>query len=371
LFGKRKKRRNQCRLVTVELSLPFSAPSPYGDRDNAVAFYRDLVERAASLPGARAVTLDYTPPLAPGFNLNGGVKRADENPDERWTRFTDWRPVGVNYFRTMGIPIVRGRDFDSSDSEDAPPVVIVNQRLARRLWSDEDVLGKRLRLSSLDNNREEAARLMTVVGVVADVHTRRLDAEPRSVAYAPIFQHRDRVRGMDLVVAVAGSAEGYASMLRDLIGAVDPTIPVGRIETMDAWVHESISTPRFRAGLLTAFGALALLLALLGVYGVMSYSVSQRRQEVAVRLALGAERRDILRMMTGEGIRFVIVGQVVGVAAAIGLTRLMEGMLFGVSPTDVRVYLSVSLLLATVVLLTCYIPARRAGRVQPQEVLRG
>ena len=176
---------------------------------------------------------------------------------------------------------------------------------------------------------------------------------------------------MDLVLAVSDPTEGYGSSLRELLGMIDSSVPIGRIETMDGWVRESIATPRFRAGLLAAFGALALLLALLGVYGVMSYSVSQRRREVAVRLALGADRRDIIRMMTGEGVRFVVVGQIVGFIAAVGLTRLVDGMLFGVSATDARVFWGASLLLALVVLLTCYIPARRAGRIEPQEVLRG
>lgn len=176
---------------------------------------------------------------------------------------------------------------------------------------------------------------------------------------------------MHLILAVSGPTQGYGASLRGIISALDPDVPIGRVETMHGWVRESMSAPRFRAGLLTAFGALALLLALLGVYGVMSYSVSQRRREVAVRLALGAHRRDILRMMTLEGVRFIVVGQIVGVGAAVALTRLVEGLLFGVSATDARVFGGVSLLLAAVVLLTCYISARRAGRVQPQEVLRG
>ena len=358
-------------LVTVQLSLPFSPPSPYGDRQVAARFYRDLLAQASVLPGVRRTTLDFTPPLASGFNLNGGVQRAEENPEvARWDNFTDWRLVGPDYFRTIGIPLQRGRDFSDSDAGDALPVVIVNQSLARNLWGDEDPIGKQLRLSSLDNNRPEAGRALTVAGVAPDVHHRSLARQPRSAAYAPIFQHLDRIRSMDLVIAVTGPVESYAGPLREIVRAIDPEIPVGRIETMEGWVRESTSGPRFRAGLLSAFGGLAVLLALLGVYGAMSYSVTQRRREMAVRVALGASRGDILRMLTGEGVRFVLAGQILGLGAALALTRLLEGLLFGVSATDPRVFSFVSVALAAVVLLTSYIPARRAGTVQPVEVLK-
>ncbi|MFB3113133.1 MAG: ADOP family duplicated permease [Gemmatimonadales bacterium] len=357
-------------LITVDLSLPFSPPSPYGDRANGARFHRALMAQAGALPGVRSVTLDYAPPLSGAFVINGGVQRGDESRDDRWDQYTDWRPVGPEYFRTVGIPILQGRDFDERDAEDAPPVVIVNQRLARTLWGDDDPLGKRLRLSSLDNNREEALRLLTVVGVVPDVHHRSLAGAPRSAAYAPVFQHLDCIRPVDLVMSVTGPLENYAGLLRDIIRTIDPEIPVGRVETMEGWAKESIAAPRFRAGLLTAFGGLALLLALLGVYGVMSYSVTQRRREMAVRLALGAQRRDIMGLLTGEGLRFVIAGQVLGVVGALALTRLVEGLLFGVSSRDLTVFALASVALASIVMLASYIPARRAGRVQPVEVLK-
>jgi predicted permease len=357
-------------LITVDLSLPFAPPSPYGDRTVAARFHRTLMGRAGALPGVHGVTLDLTPPLSSSFVLNGGVQRSDENPDDRWDKFTDWRPVGPEYFHTVGIPILQGRDFHEGDAEDARPVAIVNQRLARTLWGDEDPLGKRLRLSSLDNNREEAERLLTVVGVVPDVHHRSLARMPRPAVYAPIFQHLDRIRGMDLVMSVTGPLENYAGPLRGIIRTIDPEIPVGRVETMEGWAKESIAAPRFRAGLLTAFGGLALLLALLGVYGVMSYSVTQRRREMAVRIALGAQRRDVLRLLTGEGLRYVVAGQLLGLGGALALTRLVEGLLFGVSSRDVTVFMLASAVLAGVVMLTSYIPARRAGRVKPVEVLK-
>ena len=358
--------------VTMELNLPYSSPSPYGDREYAAQFYRTLLDRVGALPGVRSATLDLSPPLSSRSFLNGGVQRGEEEPNmPRWDKNADWRPVGAGYFGTIGIPLLRGRDFSESDGENAVPVTIVNESLARLLWGDQDPLGRRLRLSSLDNNRPEALRELTVIGLAPDVHHRSLEREPRAAVYAPIFQHLDRVRSMHLVIAVTGPVNAYPGPLLDIVRGIDPDIPPGRVETMEGWVKESISEPRFRAGLLSAFGGIALLLSLLGVYGVLSYSVTQRRREVSVRLALGAQRRDILRLLTGEGLRFVLIGQVVGLAAAFGLTRLVEGLLFGVSATDARVFWGASLLLALVVLLTCYIPARRAGRVEPQEVLRG
>jgi putative ABC transport system permease protein len=164
--------------------------------------------------------------------------------------------------------------------------------------------------------------------------------------------------------------ETYAGPIRDIVRSIDADIPVGRIESMEGWARESIAAPRFRAGLLSAFGALALLLALLGVYGVMSYSVTQRRREMAVRIALGAERRDILRMLTGEGLRFVVMGQVLGLVAAYFVTRLMDGLLFGVAAMDAAVFVVTSVGLASVVLVTSCVPARRAGLVEPVEVLK-
>ncbi len=198
----------------------------------------------------------------------------------------------------------------------------------------------------------------------------RLPAIHPSAVYAPAFQHLDRARYVDPILAVDRPLESYAGPIRDIVRALNAEIPVGRIESLDGWARESIAAPRFRAGLLSAFGALALLLALLGVYGVMSYSVTQRRREMAVRIALGAEPRDIIRMLTGEGLQFVVAGQLLGLTAAYFVTRLMDGLLFGVRAMDVTVLVVMSVGLASVVLVTSYLPARRAGLVRPVEVLK-
>ena len=223
----------------------------------------------------------------------------------------------------------------------------------------------------LDFNRETAARWLTIVGVASDVHHRGLDLDPRPAVYVPYLQHLTRAGRLALVLATSGGPETLVNPVRELIRGQDPNLPIGRIQTMSVWVRESLSAPRFRAGLLGGIGVLAVLLALLGVYGVMSYSVAQRKREMAIRIAVGARASDLLKMLLKEGGRFVIAGQVVGTIAALALTRLLEGLLFGIGTTDPFVYWTVSPAFAAVVLLTCYLPARRAGQVDPIETLKG
>jgi putative ABC transport system permease protein len=356
-------------LVTVDLSLPFSPPSPYAERSRVVEFHRQLIDRMGQLPGVRSVTMDLAPPFAGTFRVNGGA-RPEGTAEDEWPTYPDWRVVDADYFRTIGLPLLAGREFTDQDDQDAIPVVIANQTLAQQLWGMQDPMGRRLQLSSLDNNEEEANRWLTVVGVAADVRTRGLDEEPRAAAYAPRLQHLDRARGMDLIIALDGASAAITPAIRNIVEELDPELPLGRIETIEGWIDESTSAPRFRAGLLSVFGGIAVALALLGMYGVMSYSVSQRHREVAVRSALGATSPAIVRMLTIEGLAFVIGGQLIGTLGALALSRLVEGLLFGVSATDVVVYATVSPLLAAVVLLTAWIPARRAGRVEPTAVLR-
>ena len=356
-------------IVTASLDLPVSSPR-YRNAQAYGEFHRRLLAQIAATPGVRSASLEYSPPLAMGPRVSGGAQPEHALPDE--FRFSPaWRTVALDYFRTMSIPLLQGRAFRRSDTFDAPRVVIVNQALARRMWGGENPIGKRLRprLSFFAGGDGEI-RWMTVVGVAADVRHRGLALDPKPAVYTPAEQHPGRARSMDLVVAVDGEAAAFVAAVRQIISALDPELPAGRIETMERWVYESASAPRFRARLLTGLGGLAVLLVLLGMYGVMAYSVSQRRREMALRAVLGARRTDIIRMVTGEGLRFVILGQILGVALALAFTRLLEGLLFGVEATDPVVFWTVSPMLATVVLLTCYIPARRAGRVDPLEALR-
>ena len=356
-------------LFTASLDLPVSSPR-YDDPQGIGEFHRMLVAQIEAVPGVRSASLEYSPPMVVGPRVVGAVQ-PEYVPPEEFRFGPEWRTVALNYFRTMGIPLVQGRLFQQSDAIDAPRVVIVNQALARRMWGDEDPVGKRLRprLNFLAGG-DGTIQWMTVVGVAADVRHRGLALDPEPAVYTPAAQHPRRARSMDVIVAVDGDPGTFGAAFRRVIYALDPELPVGRIDTMERVVYESATAPRFRARLLAGFGGLAVLLVVLGMYGVMAYAVSQRRREMALRVALGAQRNDILRMVTGEGLRFVIFGQILGVAIALAFTRLLEGLLFGVAATDGVVFWTVSPLLAIVVLLTCYIPARRAGSVDPVEVLR-
>lgn len=361
-------------IVTARISLPSNSPSPYAEPAAVASYYRVLLERVRSHPGVLNASVDLAPPLTDDYRINGGaisegMSSTAENAD--WRRFNpDWRVVGPDYFGTLQIPLLQGREFEERDNEGALPVAIVNQSLARRMWGEESPIGKKLMLSSLDRSRERSERWLTVVGLVPDIHERALDRPGRSAVYAPYPQHLERATGLDLVVSVRGRADDFVAPIRRYVRERDANVPPGEVRTLDAWALDTMSQPRFRAGLLSGFGVLAVLLAVLGVYGVMSHAVTLRRGEIAVRMALGARKSDILKLLASEGFRFVIVGQIVGTVAALLFSDLVEGMLFQVSATDASVFWIVSPLLAVAVLATCLIPARRAGRVQPMEVIR-
>lgn len=356
-------------LITAQISLPTAQPSRYADREATMQFYRRLLERAQGLPGVHSATLDGSLPLS-GQILNGAVY-PEGTPLEsgHFKYYPDWRVVGPDYFKTFSVAVLQGRDFGNQDGLDSIPVAIVNQSLARRIWGNDNPIGKRL-VVPIDFTRQENTRLLTVVGVVPDVRERSLDKPPRAAVYVPFTQHPVRASDLTLVLSVGARPESYAGTVRTLIHDLSSEVPVEHVQSMTAWVQESTSQSRFLAGLLSGFGALALLLALLGTYGVMSYSISERRQEMAIRMSMGAGQKDLLRLLMGEGLRIVVIGQVLGVGVALLLEPLLSDLLFAENPFDLPMLAAASLLLAVVVLMTCLIPARRAGRVDPVRVLR-
>ncbi len=356
-------------VLTVDLGLPARAPSPYAVRTVVLQFHHQLLDRVSSLPGVTSVSLAFSPPLSTASRINGAAQLEGHGPEE-WPSYPDWRPVGPNYFRTTGTQLIAGRDFTLRDDPAAIPVAVVNQSLARELWRDKTPIGQRIRLSSLDNNRAEAGRFLTVVGVVADVRHRGLHLEPRPAVYVPTDQHLDRARTMDLIVASEVPTASLVPQVRAILRELDPNLPIGRVDTFSGWLSSSLETPRFRAALLGGFGLVALGLALVGVFGVISYSVGTRRREMAVRSALGAEGSHIVRVYLRQGLQYVVVGQTIGLAVAFGLSGMLQGFLYGASGLDGTVVWLTSILLAAVVLLTCYLPARRAGLVSPLEALK-
>jgi hypothetical protein len=278
--------------------------------------------------------------------------------------------VGAGYFETLGIRILRGRDFEPADDEAAAPVAILTESLARQMWGEESPLGRRIVLPGLDFDDAEAGRLLTVVGVAADVYHAALDRRPAPAVYVPWPQHLSRARTLSVVVAVEGRAGDFAETVRQAVRARDPGLPLGPARTMESWLQASTAEPRFRAGLLSLFAGLALLLAMLGLYGVTRYSLSKRRREVAIRLAVGASHQAIQKLLLREALVFVVAGQILGTLIAVFAVRLLEGLLFGVATTDVAVFAVTSVSLAAVALLTTYLPSRGVSRIDPALMLQ-
>jgi putative ABC transport system permease protein len=278
----------------------------------------------------------------------------------------DYRTISLDYFRTMKMTIGRGRGFTERDNAEAPDAVIINEELARRFFPNEDPVGKRLQVAL------ERTRWREIVGVVANAKLSGLEAPTDPAIYIPFEQNTwpNALRTCSLVVRTDGDPNNYRAAIRQALGSVDPSLPVTQLRTMDEIIADSLSQRRFNTALLLVFAMVAALLAAVGVYGVMSYLVTQRTHELGVRMALGARRGDILRLVAADGAKLAAVGVAAGVALALALTRLMSGLLFGVSATDPWTFVLIALLFAAVALLASYLPARRAAGTDPVIALR-
>jgi putative ABC transport system permease protein len=316
-----------------------------------------LIERLAALPGAQAVAAISRLPLAgdrstSGLTIEGRATRPGEKPEAHS------RVITPGYFRAMGIPTRRGRDLTEWDVRGQPGVVIINETLARRYWSDEDALGKRIKLGP-----NASASWLTIVGVAGDARNFGLDTEARPEAYVSYLQSpSERMR---LVIRTSAEPLSLVPAVRAAVQAFDTDLPFSQVTTMEQLYAKAAAQRRLSMFLLAIFAAEALLLAAFGIYGVLSYSVTQRTQEIGVRMTLGAQRNDILKLVIRQGIKLILVGVVIGLIGAFALTRLMKNMLFGVSATDPLTFGLIALLLTGVALLACYVPARRAMKVDP------
>lgn len=344
-------------VLTLNLTL-----SRYSKTEQQVAFLKDVLERAARVPGVRAVGLTSTLPLRGGPSTDFVIDDRPPLPlgDEP---SADIRIVDSNYFRAMGIPLRAGRPFAETDSANAPKVMVINENMAHRFWPDEDPIGKRVTM------RDWGPPLTgEIVGIAADVKADGLDSDARPMIYWAYPQFP--VIFNSIVVRTEGDALSLAGAIKSQIWSVDPAQPVASVATMEQVLTSSVAPRRFNMLLIGIFAAVALALAAVGIYGVISYTVSQRTHEIGIRVALGAQGSDVLRLVVGQGMALALAGVVLGLAAAAGLTRLMTSLLFAVSPTDGPTFVIIAMLLTGVALVACIVPARRATKVDPMVALR-
>jgi predicted permease len=325
-------------------------------------FYRQVLDRVQALPGVRNAALVFIVPLG---GTRGGadiVITPPESPSERRRVQVDYNVVSPGYFQTVGLPLLRGRDFTGRDREGAPAVAIVNEQLARRFWPGEDPLGKRFGLTWKGGGEAE------VVGVVRDGRFRNYRDVMRPCFYVPWFQVEPRE--MTLQVRTTGDPMRAAAAVRAEVRALDKDLALPEMLTLESHREMGLSQERLTAALLSGLGVLALALAAVGIHGVMSFAVTRRTREIGIRMALGAHGGQVLRMIVARGLTLVLAGLGIGLGVALALTRLTASLLHGVSPTDPPTFAAAGLLLAGVAVVACYLPALRAASVDPAVTLR-
>ena len=333
------------------------------DNEGARNFYRQLVERTTSLPGVEAAGVTRLMPLGDSSNSNGPVLKEGETlPRGSSGRTIMTNVIGPGYVKAMQIPFVEGRDFDERDQPKTQAVVIVNHRMAETLWPGESAVGKRIFVGA------ESREPFEVVGVVKTGKYRSLAEEPRSYFYYSMTQFRPG--NMSLVVRGNVDPRGLVGAIRNEVQTLDRSVPISAVKTMSDHLTYALWAPNMAASFSLAFGVLAILLSAVGLYSVMAYVVSQRTREVGIRMALGADRRHVLKMITKQGMWLAGVGVVIGVLLSLALVRVLSAVLIGVSGYDVGIFVIVPLLLAVVAFIACYLPARRATRVDPLVALR-
>jgi putative ABC transport system permease protein len=361
-------------LLTMRVALP-QARYPNGAAPSD--FFKKLINNVKALPGVEAAGTVTRLPLS-GTYSSGTIRLEDTSvPNALLDRSsnlphieTDYRWVTPGYFEAMKVPVIKGRLFTDADNiADAPPVAIVDEEFANRFWPGKDPTGKRIAYNAVPNSNPPQPIWRTIVGVVGHVKHYSLDVQGREQAYFPAAQNQF-TRAMFIVVRTGTDPAAMTSTLRAQVAALDRELPVFGVETMDELLAQSLTQPQVNMLLLAGFATLALLLAAVGIYGVMSYVVSQRTQEIGVRMALGADRSTILKMIVLHGLRLAGSGLLIGLALALLLTRLMKGLLYATSPNDPLTFIGISLLLAAVAFLASYIPALRATKVDPMVALR-
>jgi putative ABC transport system permease protein len=349
------------RLMTMQLNAPSLR---YPNQTQTINFYKNLAARVESAPGVESAAVSSAIPLGGGGFYLGrsflieGEPEPPAGPDYQ----AQWNVVSPRYFSTNGITLLKGRDFDERDSNNSANVIIINKTLAQRMFPDSEPLGKRIR-SWRDENQ-----LREIVGIVDDVRYFGRDDDLRGLVYVPHSQ--SPWRSMVLSVRTHGDPSGSISAIREEIAGLDKDLAVANLETMATVLNRSIALRRASMVLLALFGFTAAVLAIIGIYGVLSYSVAQQRQEIGLRIALGARKGNVLTFIIARGMKLALAGISIGFAGAFAVTWLLEALLYQVSPTDTFTFAAVAVVLAIAALVACYIPAQRAARVDPMVALR-
>jgi putative ABC transport system permease protein len=348
-------------LITLEMQLP---ETKYADKDRQAIFQKQLVQRIAQIPGVQSVgTVDNLP--FSGNEVNAGLSIEGQPPlsaAERPRAFL--RNVSPNYFESMEIPLRKGRTFADSDNANTPAVAIINETAARRFWPNEEPIGKRFKRGKADSQNP----WITVVGLVGAVSHTSLEVASQPEVYLP-FQQNPGLN-LTLIARTKSEPQAYANAVRREVSALDNDLPVSHIKFMDEIIGKSVAQPRVYALLLGIFAGLALILASIGIYGVMSYTVIQRTHEIGIRMALGARSLDVVKLIVKQGMILGIAGIIIGLIVSFALTRVLASQLFGVTANDPITFIAISLLLMFVALVACYIPAKRASKVDPMVAVR-
>jgi putative ABC transport system permease protein len=359
---------DRSRLVTFSMTLPMATSEP----DTRAQAYQRVLDRLRAAPGVQGAT------VMSGLPLN----RSPEGIGTRFENYTssDGRPVEVidyyqfvmgNYFETMGIPIASGRGFERTDIASQGKVVVVNETLAKRIWKGQNPIGQRLRpqlggtIGGSDDNPWH-----TVIGVAKDVKQRGVEQPAGTELYVSLDQHGIAPPTMNVVLRTTLPPAALSGTIAQLVSEVDPAVPIVRLRDMDSVFAESIRRPRLLTLLLGAFAGLALLLAAIGTYGVLSYMVTERRREIGIRIALGAGRSGVFALVMKDGLQLTVIGIAVGVAGALAMNGLIASLLFGVQPTDGATLAAVVATITLVAAIACWLPAWRASRVDPNVMLR-
>jgi putative ABC transport system permease protein len=349
---------NPDQVLTVNLSL---SRFRYPEERQQVAFYQEALARLQSVPGVQSAAATTGLPLT--VDLSGSDFRIEGRPEPEAGKemIIHTRSVSPGYFKTLGISLVKGRDFSDRDKSDAPGAAIINNDLARIYFPSEDPIGKRITFN-------EGKSWLSIVGIIGDVKQLGLDSNADPEVYFPYLQATSP--RVSIVVRTASDPLSMTAAVKSQIQAIDKDLPITNAKTMQQLLAESISGRRFNMLLLAIFATVSLALAIVGIYGVMSYAVSQRTQEIGIRMALGAQAIDVLKLVVKNGMSLALIGVALGLAGAFALTRLLASLLFQVTPTDGATFSGVAICLIVVALLACYIPARRATKVDPLVALR-